>query len=380
VETAKPGRHMDGDGLMLVVQSTGGRSWIVRVQHEKRRRDIGLGGFPIIGLARARELALETRRAIREGRDPIAERQQHLAVPTLAEALHVWIAKEAPDWRGGLEGHTARVTPRLFDLHLAGLMSRRVSEINEKAVTLALMGVWHQRRETAKKLFDRLRGTMHLAKANGHCPKMDWDEVRAALPSGKIKAVHHPALKLDLLPEFARWLVGKDTAAARALLFIILTATRSGEARGAQWSEMRLKEQLWTISGDRTKTKVKYEIPLSEAAMGLLDRALTERDLLRPGNPTCFPGPTTGRPLSDVAVSKLLREAGHSDSTVHGFRSCFRVWAADVAYVQREIAEACLAHAPEGGPVEAAYRRTTMLTQRRVVMESWAAFVLKNSS
>jgi integrase len=361
---------------MLVVLPTGGRSWIVRVQHSGRRRDIGLGGYPIISLARARELALETRRAVREGRDPVAERRQALAVPTLAAALQDWIAKEAPDWRGGLEGHTARVTPRLFQLHLPGLLARRVSDIDEKAVTAALMAVWHERRATAKKLFDRLRGTMHLAKAKGHCGGLDWGEVRAALPSGKARVVHHAAMPLDEVPGFAAWLLAKDTDAARALLFIILTATRSGEARGAQWSEVGMKDELWTIPGHRTKTNMPHDVPLAASTLALLKRAKADRELLRPGNSCCFPGPNTGRPLTDVAVAKLLREAGHAEATVHGFRSCFRDWAADVAEAPREIAEACLAHAPQGGAVEAAYRRTTMLKRRRSLMEAWGRFVL----
>jgi len=149
-----------------------------------------------VSLARARELALETRRAVVEGRDPVAERLQWVAVPLLSQALDAWIAKEAPGWRGGAEGHTARNTPRLFERHLGCLMKRRVSEIDEAAITTALMAVWHERRETAKKLFDRLRGVMNLAKAKGHCGRLDWDAVRAALPSAK-------AATFDVLPVFS---------------------------------------------------------------------------------------------------------------------------------------------------------------------------------
>ncbi|MFQ3664957.1 MAG: integrase arm-type DNA-binding domain-containing protein [Sphingomonadaceae bacterium] len=378
VQYAPPGRHIDGAGLMLVVQPAGSRSWVLRIQHRGRRRDIGLGSYPVVTLARARELALETRRAVRDGRDPVAERRQWATVPLLSQALDAWIAKEAPGWRGGAEGHTARNTPRLFERHLGGLMRRRVSDIDEAAITTALMGVWHERRETAKKLFDRLRGVMNLAKAKGHCGKLDWEAIRAALPSGKVATVRHPAMKLADVPGFAAWLLAKDTGAARALLFILLTAARSGEVRGARWEEVSFEDGVWTVPAERAKTKRPHPVPLAPAATALLHRAAADRDLLRRGSPWCFPGPTTGRPLTDVAVSKLLREAGHAQATVHGFRSCFRDWAADIAEAPREIAEACLAHAPQGGAVEAAYRRTTMLERRRSLMASWADFVMQD--
>lgn len=244
VDSAKPGRHVDGAGLMLVVKPTGRKSWIVRVQHEGRRRDIGLGGYPMVRLASARELALDLRRQIRNGVDTVASRRRQRSVPTLAEALDLWIAKEAPDWRGGIDGHTAKTTPRLFERHLPGLMRTKVSVIDETMIVAALMTVWHERRETAKKLYDRLRGTMLLAKANSAASRIDWDEVRAALPSGKVKAVHHAAMPVQEVPKFAAWLKEKDTTAARALLLIILTAVRSGELRGAQWNEMELSEAL----------------------------------------------------------------------------------------------------------------------------------------
>lgn len=150
---------------MLVVQPSGSRSWVLRIQHQGRRRDIGLGPWPVVTLAEAREQVLEFRRAIHAGRDPVAERRRQRAIPTLAEALEAWIAKEAPGWKGGAKGHTARVAPRRFDLHLHALMPRRVDALTEPGITAALLPVWRDRPETGKKLFDRLRGTLRLARA-----------------------------------------------------------------------------------------------------------------------------------------------------------------------------------------------------------------------
>lgn len=187
--------------------------------------------------------------------------------------------------------------------------------------------------------------------------------------------MHRAALPLAEVPRFSADLIAKDTPAARALLFLILTAVRSGEARGAAWSEIDRDAALWTIPAARTKAGRLFEVPLAPAALELLAGAQRAREVLHSSSPFCFPGPTTGRPLTDVALAKLLRQAGHATATVHGFRSCFRTWAAEVAHAPREVAEACLAHAAQGGAVEAAYLRTTMLARRRELMNQWADFV-----
>lgn len=374
VETAPEGRYVDALGLMLWVRPSGARSWVLRVQQDGRRRDIGLGSWPTVTLAMARDKALATRRLIMEGRDPVAERKQAREVPTLAQALDAWIAKEAPTWRGGAEGHTARMTPRLFERNLPTLMQRRVTDIDEKQVLAALAPVWHAKHETAKKLFERLRGTMRLAKAKGWTDRaLDWEEVREALPSGRPEIQHHKAMALADLPSFVATLQAKDTAAARALLFAILTAARSGEARGALWDEVDLENAIWTVPAARMKAKRPHEVPLAPAALALLQRASDDGQRLFPNTALCFPSPIGGKALSDVAVSKLLRASGHDGITVHGFRSCFRNWAAERG-TAREVAEACLAHAPQGGAVERAYLRTSMLERRRALIAEWAAF------
>lgn len=324
----------------------------------------------------ARKKTLALRRLIKEGRDPIAERKHAREVPTLARALEAWIAKEAPTWRGGADGHTAVMTPRLFERNLPTLMQRRVCEIDEQQILAALGPVWHDKHETARKLFERLRGTMRLAKANGWTDRaIDWEEVREALPSGRPATRDHAAMALADVPAFVAGLRGRPSAAARALLFAILTAARSGEARGARWEEMDLENAVWTVPAARMKARRPHEVPLSPAALALLHEARHDAQQLRPGTPLCFPSPATGRPLSDVAPAKLLRACGHAGATVHGFRSCFRTWAAERG-APRKVAEACLAHAPEGGAVERAYLRTSMLERRRALMAEWASFCM----
>lgn len=376
VETAPPSRHVDALGLMLWVRPSGACSWVLRVQHDGRRLDIGLGSWPVVTLAMARKKTLALRRLIKEGRDPIAERKHAREVPTLARALEAWIAKEAPTWRGGADGHTAVMTPRLFERNLPTLMQRRVCEIDEQQILAALGPVWHDKHETARKLFERLRGTMRLAKANGWTDRaIDWEEVREALPSGRPATRDHAAMALADVPAFVAGLRGRPSAAARALLFAILTAARSGEARGARWEEMDLENAVWTVPAARMKARRPHEVPLSPAALALLHEARHDAQQLRPGTPLCFPSPATGRPLSDVAPAKLLRACGHAGATVHGFRSCFRTWAAERG-APRKVAEACLAHAPEGGAVERAYLRTSMLERRRALMAEWASFCM----
>ncbi|MCS6987885.1 MAG: hypothetical protein NZM40_10760, partial [Sphingomonadaceae bacterium] len=268
--------------------------------------------------------ALGIRRAIRAGRDWVAERRRQRAVPTLDEALANWIAKEAPGWKGGVQGHTARMTPRPFQRHLWALVGARVNAITEPMILAALLPVWRERRETGVRLFDRPRGTLRLARAQGHAGGIDWEMIREGLPSRRPPKVHRPAMAVADVPGFAAWLTAKETAAARALPYLILTAVRSGEARGAAWAEIDEAEALWTIPGTRMKAGRAFEVPLSPAALALLARAKDAREALHPLSPLCFPGPTTGRALSDVALSKLPREGGHAEATVHGFRYSFR--------------------------------------------------------
>lgn len=370
VESLKAdGRYPDGRGLMLYIRD-GRKSWVLRMQHNGRRRDMGLGPYPEVTLAMAREKALAERRAVLEGRDTIAERRRASGIPTFSEAVAAYVAKEAPAWRGGVDGITAFQFPRMFDRFAASINGRRVSDLTEADMRAVLAPVWADKPETGRKLMTRLRAIMTFARASGWLERpIEWDAVKQTLPRMDRETSHHRAMEAETLPDFVQWLAAKETVAARALLFTILTAVRSGEARGAQWEEIDFDAGLWRVPAGRMKANRAHEVPLSPAALELLRRAYDSRVT----NGLVFPSPRTGRALSDVALSKLLPEAGH-DVTVHGFRSTFRQWAADIAHAPREVAEACLAHAPEGGVVERAYLRDGLTKRRRALMEAWAAY------
>jgi integrase len=374
------GRYSDGLGLMLYVRG-GRKGWVLRVQRNGRRQDMGLGPFPDVSLAKARELATDARRAIREGRDLVSERKRAAGIPSFREAMVQFIAKEAPTWRGGMEGITAFQFPRMIDRFAERLAKRRVDEIAERDILAVVLPVWTQKPESGQKLFNRIRGVMLFAKASGWCQRsIDWEEIRAGLPKGKHDRVHHASMAPAALSELVKELQAKASPSAACLLFAILTAARSGEARGATWGEIDFERALWTVPAVRMKAKRPHEVPLSPEALAVLKAAhfvRTDEGLIFPGGKPGKPKPGRParevKPLSDVALSKLLRSAGHA-ATVHGFRSTFRTWAADVAHAPREIAEACLAHAPEGGMVERAYLRTAMVERRRGLMAEWGRF------
>jgi integrase len=370
VEAAAAGRHSDGRGLILVVKPGGGRSWLFRYQRDGKRAEIGLGAWPGVSLAQARQLAFEMQRAVAQGRDLAAERQRERAAPTVREALEAWIGKRAGQWRGGREGKTARQVLPPFEQHAPALLRRKVKDLSEPAIARTMAPLVRSRPELARKMLDRLRLALRLARAQGFCGPLDWETVKEMLPDGRPSVRHHAAMALGDVPAFCSELAERDTMAARCLFFAILTAARSGEARGACWQEIDWEARVWRVPASRMKAGRAHEVPLSAAALKLLERAKADAEALWPGTGWCFPSPQTGRPLTDPGIATLARSAG---ATVHGFRSCFRSWCAE-AGIDREVAEMALAHAAEGGRTEAAYRRTSALERRRAVMDAWGRY------
>ncbi|MFQ3665578.1 MAG: integrase arm-type DNA-binding domain-containing protein [Sphingomonadaceae bacterium] len=370
VERLGPGRHSDGNGLILTVKLGGARSWTFRFQRHGRRAEVGLGSFPEVSLAKARKLALECAQAVVEGRDLAAERQREREAPTVREALTAWMEKRAGKWRGGLDGKTARQVLPPFERHLPGLLRRKVKDVGEAEIARLFAPLVRERPELARKMLERLRLALRLARAQGYGGRIDWETVREMLPDGRPAVRHHPALPLAEVPAFVADLQARDSMAARVLLFAILTAARSGEARKATWEEIDWRARSWRIPPERMKAGRAHDVPLSDTALAVLQAAKAEAEALWPGEPWCFPSRQTGRPMTDVALSKLCRARG---CTAHGFRSAFRDWCAE-AGIDREAAEMALAHAAQGGRTEAAYRRTGAVERRRGVMERWAAF------
>ena len=362
------GRYGDGDGLYLEVSRTGGKSWILRVTVHGRRRDIGLGGISWVSLAEAREKARELRKVAKEGGDPLAEREAKKGIPTFEEAARTVYELSKPGWRkGGV--HVKHWISSLERHAFPVIGGRPVNTIQSGDVLAVLQPIWFEIPETARRVKQRIRQVMAWAKgANLYTGENPVTAAEGSLPrhiAGQVQ--HYAAMPYDALPGFMADLAKRDGIAAMALRFLILTSARSGEVRGAQWSEMDLENGVWTIPGARMKAKAEYRVPLTAEALAVLDAVRgVDPDLV-------FPGQRRGRPMSDVTLAAVLKRMGHGEFTAHGFRSTFRDWAAERTNVPREIAELCLAHFV-GSAVERAYRRSDLFDKRRQLMDQWARF------
>lgn len=241
-------------------------------------------------------------------------------------------------------------------------------------VQRALKPLWHAKPETADKVRQGLQRFLDYAKArglrSGDNPAAWAGHLDKILPKpAKLSRGHHAAMPFVDLPTFAKRLRKTNGTAARALEFLILTAVRSGEARGARWEEIDFAARVWTIPAERMKANKEHRVPLSPQALAVIEVMKARRV-----NDFVFPGHRAGRPLTDMSLTKVLNTAGASDFTVHGMRSSFRDWVSDATLFQREVAEAALAH-QLGDKVERAYRRGDALEKRRELMDAWASFV-----
>ena len=368
-EAGAYGDGRGGHGLTLLVKMGAGRvtkSWYQRIRIGGRAVNMGLGAYPVVTLAAARAKALGNAQIVAEGRDP---RQRASTVPTFGEAAQQVIALNAPNWRDG--GKSAgQWTASLRDYAMSRLGGRPVDRITTADVMAVLLPIWNDKRETARRVRQRMSAIFKWAVAQGYRDDNPaGDAIGAALPKGGAQREHQRALPHGEIAGALRAIrdTGAWPATKLALEFIALTACRSGEVRGAKWGEIDLGEAVWTIPGHRMKAGKEHRVPLSKRAIEILVEAGT----IRGNADLVFPSPT-GRTLSDNTLSKLLRENG-IDAVPHGFRSSFRDWAGD-AGVARELAEACLAHAVRN-QVEAAYARSDLLERRRVVMEEWAGYL-----
>lgn len=356
---------------MLMVRDSGSRAWVLRYQIGGRRRDLGLGPYPEIGLARAREKALDARRLIVEGRDPIAERgrSKFLSFKNAAEAL---IESKRPGWRNVKHAAQWRSTLATYAYPKLGGLS--VTAVDTGAVLDVLRPIWNEKPETASRVRQRIEAVLDYANATGARTgdnparwKGHLDHL-VAKPS-KVRTVeHHAALDWREAPAFMFELAKREGTAARGLAFVILTAARSGEVRGMKWREVDGKGAVWTVPANRIKAGREHRVPLGPEAMALLGEAREPDDLV-------FPSPTkAGIPLSDMTLAAVLRRMGRSDITVHGFRSTFRDWAAEATSHPREVIEAALAHKLKD-KAEAAYARGDLFTKRRNLMQDWANYL-----
>jgi integrase len=374
VRAAPPGRHGDGTvkGLMLVVQPGGARSWVLRYQIGHRRRDLGLGPYPEVGLARAREKALDARRLVKEGVDPLAERKRRRAL-TFRAAAAALVESKRPGWRNAK--HAAQWASTLETYAHPKLGRLDVRQVATADVLDVLRPIWAEKLETASRVRQRIEAVLDYAAAIGARPSGDnparWrGHLDHLLPRpGKVRRVeHHAALDWREAPALMAELAKREGVAARALAFTVLTAARSGEVRGMTWREVDPGGAVWTVPAGRMKAGKEHRVPLAPAALALLGEA-GEPDAL------VFPSPTKpGQPLSDITLAAVLKRMGWGGLTVHGFRSTFRDWAGEATAHPREVVEAALAHRLKD-KAEAAYARGDLFTKRRKLMEDWAAYL-----
>ena len=379
VETLGKGYHADGGGLYLQVTSKGGRSWIFRYQCGGKRRDMGLGPLYLVGLAEARRLALDCRRCLFEGIDPLERKRARARTAavdaaktiTFKEAAEQYIAAHQASWRA--QQHLARWRQTMRDFAYPVLGDLPVQAIDVALIMKVLEPIWSKMPETASRIRGRIETILDWATVRqyraGDNPARWRGHLDKLLPKvSKVSNVqHHAALPYAEIGAFMSALRERDTITARALEFAILTASRPGEALGTRWSEINMAERLWIIPAARMKANREHRVPLSDAAMAVVEKmaAVRHSDLV-------FTSRVNGSPLSHTALSKQPPALGYQ-VTPHGFRSTFRDWCAERTNFPNEVAEMALAHAV-GDKVEAAYRRGDLFEKRRQLADAWARF------
>lgn len=374
VQRAKPGRHGDGGGLYLVVSDTGARKWVLRIQKNGKRHDLGLGSANDVPLAEAREAANDIRRAVRKGESPLARRQRaQQATPTFREAAAMVHEEHKPSWKNAK--HAAQWLSTLETYAFPRLGDLPVNQIDGPMVRDVLADIWLTIPETARRVRQRIGTVLDYAHAKGwRAAEMPMRAVSRGLPKQPKKTNHFTAMHWQELPAFIdnmeETLKAGETVRL-AIEFLILTAARSGEVRGARWSEFDLEEKTWSIPAERMKAGEAHRIPLSERGVEIL-RRMTELRRTDYQDAFVFEGQKPGRPLSDMTLSMPIRRA-NLGITVHGFRSGFRDWAAERTSFPRELAEKALAHTVRN-KVEAAYQRGDLFDKRRELMAAWALY------
>jgi integrase len=376
----KPGMYADGAGLYLQVRGAGAKSWVFRFSLHGKAREMGFGSLSAVSLSDARTKAAECRRLRQEGIDPIEARKarrQQAALDaakslTFKEASASYIASHKAGWRNEKHASQWENTLATYAEPVLGRLS--IQAIDTGLVLKVLEPIWKTKPETASRIRGRIEAILDWAKVRGlrqgENPARWRGHLDHLLPAkAKVRRVkHHAALPYAELPDFIANLRAQESVAARALEFTILTAARTGDTIGAVWDEVNTSEKIWTVPAGRMKAGKEHRVPLSSRALAILRDAhdLRTADCV-------FPGGKAGKPLSNMAMTEVLRRMGRGDVTVHGFRSTLRDWAAERTNFPSEVVEMALAHAV-GNKVEAAYRRGDLFDKRRRLMAEWATY------
>lgn len=363
------GKYADGQGLWLVKRTKATGKWVLRVTVHGRRREMGLGAWPDVSIAEARERAAVARKLVRDGLDPIVQREKQRAVTrrlTVEKAINgCFAARKAELKRDGEAGHwmsplSKHVIPKIG--------SYPIEDVDQHILKNLLEPIWHEKPDAAAKALNRLNLTLKHAAALG----LDVDlqatmKARALLGKQRHEVTHIPSLPYAEAPEFYRWLKSKDGVAARALRFLVLTLARTTEIRLARLDEF--EGDVWTLSPERTKTSQAHRVPLTPEALEIVEASRGSAK-----NGYMFPS-HRGKPMSDAAMSSFMKREGYV-ARPHGFRATFRTWVEETTETPFEVKESALGHRI-GSEVVRAYQRSDLLEKRRQLLLEWEGFLLK---
>lgn len=361
------GKYADGQGLWLCKSRKDAGKWMLRLAIDGKRREMGLGRWPDVSIAEARERAAEARRMLRDGIDPILEREKlelRSDRLTLAQAVQACFEARQAELKG--DGKAGRWLSPLNIHVLPKIGKLPIEDIDQHSIMQVLEPIWHMKADTARKAMNRINLTLQHAAALG----LDVDlqttlKARALLGKQRHKTKHIPSLPYEEAPAFYKWLTTKSFSSSLALRFLILTATRTSEVRFARYDE--IVGDVWTIPGERTKTGNEHRVPLSPEALCVLEAAKIDS-----AQDYVFPSPR-GKPMSDATMSRFMEREGH-DARPHGFRATFRTWVEEQTETEYEVKESALGHKVDRGIV-GAYQRSDRLVKRRVLTTQWENFL-----
>ncbi|GAA0567891.1 tyrosine-type recombinase/integrase [Halomonas salifodinae] len=379
----KKGMTGDGQGLYLQITAGGSVSWIYRFKLQGKQRYMGLGSYPDVSLALARERAGDHRKLVKKGQDPmevnVEQEQTGETTPTFTSCAARYIKSHRRSWRNAKHARQWVSTLKAYARPVIG--AKPVDEVTTQDVLKILSPIWTSKTETAKRVQGRIENVLDYAAAHSYRDPVNPARWRGHLdkllakPARVKKVTHHPAMPYDDVAAFMAELQGYASISSKALQFLIFTATRTSEVLRSDWMEIDLDNETWTIPADRMKARREHRVPLSRQAVELLAKLPRVQ-----GNTHVFPGARYGRPLSNMAMLQLMRGMGYGvggergDYVPHGFRSSFRDWTGEVTSYPRDVAEMALAHTIEN-KVEAAYRRGDLFEKRRAMMQEWADYI-----
>lgn len=376
-----PGKYHDGSGtgLFLFVKPNGSRFWVQRLTIRGKRTELGLGSPPLVSLAQAREAATDNKRKARVGGDPLRDKREAPAVLTFEEAARKVHELHKPTWRN--EKHAAQFISTLETYAFPRIGAVKVGEVTAGDVLAVLSPIWTEKRETARRVKQRIGSVLKWAVAQGWRPDNPADAISEALPKTRQEKQHRKALPYQQVAGCMKAVQasGAGVATKLALELLVLTASRSAEVRLARWGQIDFEAEggpVWTRPASVMKAKAAHAVPLSQRAVAVLEAAKALGNADDP-DALVFPGTVKGKPLSDATLLKLVRELGYGID-VHGFRTSFKTWAQERTNFPREVSEAALAHTIRD-KAEAAYARSDLMEKRRALGEAWAGYLAQES-